>query len=282
MPRDLPIGNDRFLVNFDTQYIIRDVYYPNVGKENHAGGAPFRFGVFADGAFAWMGPGWQIDMRYEADTTVTNVVCKNDWLKVQLTCTDCVDFHETLLVRKFVVKNLAPQAREIRLFFHHDFRISESEVGDTAAYDPENKTITHYKGYRYFLMNVSVDGKAGASSYAIGQKGQPGKEGTWRDAEDDGNLGRNPIAQGAVDSVIAAHVLVPGNGEKTVYYWMCAATKWEGEWDAAKELNAKVEKRGAESFIERTRAYWRLWVKKEPLDFGGLPPAVIDLYKRSL
>ena len=33
---------------------------------------------------------------------------------------------------------------------------------------------------------------------AIGQKGS-GKDGTWRDAEDDGCLGMNPIAQGAVD-----------------------------------------------------------------------------------
>ncbi|MSP62184.1 MAG: glycoside hydrolase family 15 protein [Myxococcales bacterium] len=284
MPRDLPIGNDRFLVNFDTQYVIRDIYYPHVGKENHAGGAPFRFGVHAGGAFAWMGagPGWSIDMRYEADTTVTHVVCRNDRLQVQLTCTDCVDFHETVLVRKFVVKNLAAEPREIRLFFHHDFRISESEVGDTAAYDPTTKTVTHYKNYRYFLMNVMCDGKPGCSSFAIGQKGQPGKEGTWRDAEDDGELGRNPIAQGAVDSVVAAHVLVPGGGEKTIYYWMCAAKVWEGSWDGAKELNAKVEKRGPEAFIERTRAYWKLWVRKEPLFFDELPEAVVDLYKRSL
>ncbi len=282
MPRDLPIGNDRFLVNFDTQYVIRDIYYPNVGKENHAGGAQFRFGVFVGGSFSWMGEGWQIDMRYEPDTMVTRVLCRNEWLRVQLAFTDCVDFHESLLVRKVVVKNLAAEAREIRLFFHHDFRISETDVGDTAAYDPTTKTVTHYKSYRYFLMNTMVDGKAGVSSFAIGQKGQPGREGTWRDAEDDGNLGRNPIAQGAVDSVVAAHVLVPSNGEKTVYYWMCAAKQWEGEWDAAKELNAKVERRGPESFIERTRAYWKLWVRKEPLDFGGLPPAVVDLYKRSL
>jgi GH15 family glucan-1,4-alpha-glucosidase len=282
MPRDLPIGNDRFLVNFDTHYVIRDIYYPNVGKENHAGGSQFRFGVFVGGAFQWMGPGWQLDMRYEPDTSVTRVVARNDFLQVQLTATDCVDFHETLLIRKFVVKNLAKEAREIRLFFHHDFRISESEVGDTAAYDPTTKTVTHYKGYRYFLMNTMVDGKAGISSFAIGQKGQPGKEGTWRDAEDDGNLGRNPIAQGSVDSVVAAHALVPGGGEKTVYYWMCAAKVWEGAWDGAKEMNAKIEQRGPESFIARTRAYWKLWVGKEPLDFQSLPPSVVDLYRRSL
>ena len=43
------------------------------------------------------------------------------------------------------------------MFFHQDFRIAESDIGDTAAYDPENKTVVHYKGYRYFLSNVMVD-----------------------------------------------------------------------------------------------------------------------------
>ena len=40
MPRDLPIGNERLLVLFDDDYVLRDLYYPNVGKENHAGGYP--------------------------------------------------------------------------------------------------------------------------------------------------------------------------------------------------------------------------------------------------
>ncbi len=283
MPRDLPIGNERFLINFDSSYLVRDIYYPNVGKENHAGGALFRFGVWAAGKFSWVGKdnGWNIELRYEPDTLVTRVHLKNEWLGVELVGTDCVDFHETLMVRKFVVKNLDQTTREIRLFFHHDFRISENEVGDTAAYDPKNKTVTHYKGYRYFLMNVMADGQAGVDHWAIGQK-SGGKEGTWRDAEDDGNLGKNPIAQGAVDSVVAAHVLVPGGGEKLVYYWMCAAKVWMGSWDGAKEMNDKIVERGPESFIERTRAYWRLWVRKEPTDFSKLPLAIVDLYKRSL
>ena len=31
MPRDLPLGNGDFLVNFDARYQLRDVFYPNVG-----------------------------------------------------------------------------------------------------------------------------------------------------------------------------------------------------------------------------------------------------------
>ena len=82
----------------------------------------------------------------------------------------------------------------------------------SARLNPSTRTVTHYKGWRYFLANVLVDGRAGVERFAIGQKGAPGREGTWRDAEDDGNLGMNPIAQGAVDSVVAAATLVPGAG----------------------------------------------------------------------
>jgi GH15 family glucan-1,4-alpha-glucosidase len=283
MPRDLPIGNDRLLVLFDEDYVMRDLYYPNVGKENHAGGYPFRFGVFCDGQFAWMGrdKGWRIDRRYEPDTLVTSVTCTHEGLGLTLVCSDVVDFHETLMVRKVIVRNLRDQPRDVRLYWHHDFRISESDVGDTAAYDPATKTVTHYKGFRYFLSNVMVDGAPGIDSFAIGQKGG-GRDGTWRDAEDDGNLGMNPIAQGAVDSVVRAARRVPAGGDCVIYYWLACAKIWEGSWDGAKELNEKVVRRGPEDFFRRTRAYWKLWIDKEPTDFFDLSPSLIDLYKRSL
>ena len=42
MPRDIPVGNGRLLVNFDDRYQIRDVYFPRVGQENHGGAGPCR------------------------------------------------------------------------------------------------------------------------------------------------------------------------------------------------------------------------------------------------
>jgi GH15 family glucan-1,4-alpha-glucosidase len=284
MPRDLPIGNGYLLVNFDADYRIRDIYYPYVGKENHAGGHPFRFGVMVGKQFRWVGraEGWDIRLEYEPDTLVTLVTLSHRELGVTLVIHDCVDFHETIYLRQIEIKNHTETAAEVRLFFHQDFRISESEIGDTAAYDPRNRTLVHYKGERYFLMNLMVDGRAGVDHYAIGQKGFPGREGTWRDAEDDGQLSGNPIAQGAVDSVVAAHTLVPGGGEKVIYYWMIVGQAWAGRWNALHEVNAKLVERGPASFIYRTRSYWRLWVRKEPMDYADLQPAMTDLYRRSL
>ena len=285
MPRDLPIGNGQLLINFDADYRIRDIYYPFVGKENHAGGYPFRFGVMVGKQFRWVGrgDGWELELAYEPDTLITCVKLTHQELGVTLTVRDCVDFHETIFLRQIHITNHRDAAAEVRLFFHQDFRISESEIGDTAAYDPRNRTMVHYKGERYFLMNVMVDGRAGVDHYAIGQKGAPGRDGTWRDAEDDGILSGNPISQGAVDSTIAAHTLIPGGGgEKVVYYWMVVAQAWAGRWNALHEVNAKLVERGPASFIERTRSYWRLWVRKEPIDYADLAPTLSDLYRRSL
>ncbi len=73
MPRDLPLSNGRLHVAFDRQYVLRDIYFPRVGKENHAVGRPFRFGVFVDGTCRWMGPDWELDMRYAEDSMSTEV-----------------------------------------------------------------------------------------------------------------------------------------------------------------------------------------------------------------
>ena len=51
MPRDIPIGNGSLLITFDKDYRIRDIYFPNIGMENHTEGHPFRFGVWVDGCF---------------------------------------------------------------------------------------------------------------------------------------------------------------------------------------------------------------------------------------
>ena len=55
MPRDIPVGNGSLLVNFDSEYRMRDVYFPYVGQENHTKGHPFDLGLWVDGRVCgWM------------------------------------------------------------------------------------------------------------------------------------------------------------------------------------------------------------------------------------
>ena len=124
MPRDLPVGNGRLLVCFDSDYRIRDVYYPHVGQEDHAQGHPFQFGVWVDGQFAWIhDQSWQKSLRYKDDTLVTHVTAQNDRLQLHLTLNDAVDYSHNVFLRRIVVENQTDTEREVRLFFHHNFSL---------------------------------------------------------------------------------------------------------------------------------------------------------------
>lgn len=278
MPRSIVLGNDRVHVNFDSDYQLRDFYYPNVGMENHSGGHVFRFGLWVDGTMAWASSAdWKKAIGYGPSTLVSEVTFTHATLGLELKLADCVDFHEDLFVRRVTVKDTSGKARSVRLFFHHDFHLYGYDVGDTAAFDPKYRSVTHYKDRRYFLVNVVKNGKPGVDQYAVGIKESGGREGTWRDAED-GTLSENAIAQGAVDSTIAAHLEVPANGAATCHYLIAVGKTWTEVTD----LHKRVLARGPESYLKRTADYWNVWVRQGGRDFDGLPAPIVRLYQQSL
>ncbi len=277
MARDIPVGNGKLLVCFDCDYLIRDLYFPHVGMENHVGGKYCHFGVWVDNQFAWMGQEWERDLRYLPDTLVTDVTLVNRRLGVKLLCHDAVDFHENVLVREIIVEDLSGKGREVRLFFGLDLDIYGTGIGDTAAYDPDSGGIVHYKNAIYFLANGKTETSTGLSSFAVGQKEMANLEGTFRDAED-GVLSGNPIAQGAVDSVVQLSVTVDANAQSKAYFWLAAATSWEH----VRTIDLIVKEKGPASLISRTLSYWRLWIRKENPQLGLLPAEIGDLYRRSL
>lgn len=183
MPRDIPVGNGSLLVNFDVNYNIRDFYFPYVGRENHSASHPFRFGVWVDGKFSWMGPDWDKVLTYRPDTLITDVRASNKKLGLELICHDAVDFHLNIYLKQIVVKNLENRDREVRLFFNHDFHIYGNAVGDTAYYDPYSMALIHYKNSRYFLVNCCDAAKCGVDQFACGVKEFANFEGSWKDAE---------------------------------------------------------------------------------------------------
>jgi GH15 family glucan-1,4-alpha-glucosidase len=297
MPRDLPVGNGSFLVCFDHTYQIRDLYWPFVGQENHTVGWPHRVGVWVEGRFAWLSdPGWERDLRYQTGTLVTDVRLFHRDLGILLHFCDTVDFHENLFVRRCTIVNHADREREVRLLFHHDLRIMGHEVGDSAYYEPERRAVIHYKGGRWFLVNGAVpfvdeaSGPGwkpasdtypglvvGVHQWACGHKGVGGREGTWRDAED-GVLSGNSVAQGSVDSAVGFSRLIAPRGTGKVYYWLCAGSDFE----SVAGLNRLVRQRGPQAFIDRTNAYWRLWLKSNRLDLSPLPAGLREHYLQSL
>jgi glucoamylase len=278
MPRDIPVGNGALLITFDPKYQIRDFYFPHPGRENQSSGRPFRFGVWADGQFSWVSSDdWSRDLRYQEETLVSQVGLRCESLGLELAVNDTVDFHENVFLRNVEVSNLSSRPRDVRVFLHHDFHISENAIGDTAYYDPATSAIIHYKRNRYFLVGCQQQGKGSFDQWAIGAKEFNGAEGTWRDAED-GVLGGNPISQGSVDSTVSVHLAIEPGGRRCFTYWIAAGKTYS----EVRTINQVIRDKSAEGLIVRTAQYWRAWVGKEALNYGDLPEKIVRAFKRSL
>jgi GH15 family glucan-1,4-alpha-glucosidase len=277
MARHLVTGNGKMLVNLDQHCFIRDIYYPYVGQLNHVGGHYCRVGIWVDGRFSWLDePEWVFKLDYVDQSLVTNVIAKHEQLGMELHMNDGIHQRETIFLKRIVMINLLPTTREVRLFFHQDLNIEGTEVGDTAAYYPHNKTIFHYKRQSYFMFNGFSD-LGGIKQYSTGIKRFGHNEGTWRDAED-GILMGNTISQGSVDSAISFHTTLPPNGEKTIYYWMSVGKNLE----EVLQLDQYVRENHPEKMLSRIVIYWRQWLKRSEQDFGDLSEDIIRMHKHSL
>ena len=272
--RDIPVGNGSLLINFDEYYQLRDIYFPHVGQENHTEGFPCRFGIWADGEFAWIdADDWKRELRYLQDTLVTDIKLQNARLGVELECNDTVASHDNVYLRRVVLINRRSSKTAFRAFLHHDFRIYENKFGDTAFFDPQSGGLLHYKKHRYFLINTDPH----FESFATGRKAFQGHEGTWRDAED-GNLQGNVITEGSVDSTIGVHFTLDPGAEFEFYYWIATGTSYE----EVTQLNELVRERRPQQYLRYTENYWRAWVNKNERDFSQVSERIVDLFNRSL
>ena len=277
MPRDLVLGNGQMLVTQDGHLSLRDLYYPYVGLWNHIGGHACNVGVWTEGRFSWVADsGWISEVGYAGETLVTDVHQRNERLGIDLQCSDAVYYQENIFLRRMVVTNLTDRAREVRVFFHQDFSIDETDVGDTAVYDPSAGLLYHYKRDRYFMVD-GVSSQGGIFQYATGVKRFHGAEGTWRDAED-GHLEGNPISQGSVDSTISLRVELAAGGHDVLWYWIAVGRTY----GQTLRLDQFVRATTPQLLLAQVRAYWQQWVHKQRQDFADLPADVERLYNLSL
>lgn len=278
MARSYVLGNGNILVCLDKHARIKDFYYPYVGQENHVHGIPHKFGIWCNGTFSWFdAPEWEKQLSYEKETLVGNVTASNTELGLTLSINDCVLHDRNIYVKKIVVTNTSDQPKEVRLFFHQNFSIAESHIGDTVYYNPLVNAIVHYKGKRYFLINGVGDNEQGIQSYTMGMAETRGLKGTYIDAED-GKLSGNSIEHGSVDSTISFSMNLEPNGSKKLFYWICVGEKFP----EVKELNENLVKKTPQKCIDQTAHHWREWVNKTKFNFFDLSEPIIDLFKRSL
>jgi len=234
--------------------------------------------VWVDGRFAWTGDdGWERDLRYAHETLVSEVTLGHAALGLRIRCRDTVDFDRNLYLKEVTVEDVTGTDRDVRVFQHFDAHLWGNDIGDSAFYDPRTRAVVHYKGRRYFLLTgVNAKGESGLTSFAIGLKEALGREGTWRDAED-GELSRNLVAQGSIDSVGMLGLRVPANALATATFVIAAGQTY----DEVRDLDKLVRERGVGSFLSRTGDYWNLWANKDETIADHLPDPLIHLYKQS-
>lgn len=304
MPRTLALGNGTLLATFDAFLQMRDLYFPYVGMEDHTTyGTAHRLGFFVEGrGYSWVSDGsWQIEPGAKLETLVGSSRLRHARLGIEILLEDAVHPVHNILLRRLMIRSTDGEEKVVRCFFHHDFHLYGDNQKDTAFYEPFTNSVIHYREKRYFLIGGGTDqpeecfighvggmydsvlhsmrrvSSCGISSFSIGKANYRGLEGTWRDAED-GNLTRNPIEQGSVDSTVAIHAIVKPEASTEVTLFLCAGTAL----DDVVRLQQIVLEETSERLLKNTMNYWKSWVNKTNRNFGSLDGRAVDLYKRSL
>jgi oligosaccharide amylase len=279
VPRSLVIGNGNVLVGFDANYSVRDIFYPRVGDANHTMGNVCRTGFFIDGKFAWVyDPEWERHLGYAEDSLVSNVTLTHPGLGISVKFEDYVDLARNWFIRNVEVTSTTGFTTG-HVFFHYDWYIEGSDIGNTVLFEPRHRGIIAYKANRYFLAGGMSGPEFGIDTWANGKKGN-GLAGTWVDAED-GTLGRNPIEQGSVDCTIGFDIGPAKAGEpSSVIHWLCMGTRLSDVTTYGQEL---IVGRGPETYRGRTLTFWQVWSEQDHRHVDEeLGSDVTQLYRRSL
>ena len=264
MARALVLGNGHLTVCFDSDGNLRDLYYPYVGLENHVGGYRHRIGIWWDGNFSWLNSkDWvvKIDMVNRSMLGEILYIHKSNGLKVLV---KCVVYNELpVLVRAVTFVNTNKQARMVKVFFGQEFVIGETKFRNTGFYDPTKNALIHYKGRRVFMINGS-SGTNGIYDYTVGMFDFEGRIGSFLDAED-GNLSKNAVEHGPVDSVISFYGDLTDKESMDFYCWICAAHSI----DEVYKLNETIIEKTPHGVIHSTTAFWQAWTESIHRDFMG-------------
>ena len=279
MPRSLVLGNGNSLIGLDATYTVRDIFFPRVGEANHTMGNECRTGFYIDGRFAWLDDGaWQRKFGYAEDSLVSDVTLSHPGLGITVRFEDFLDLARNWFIRNVTVTSSAGFGVG-RVFFHYDWFIEGSDIGNTVLYEPRHRGVIAYKANRYFMIGGQCGPDYGISTWANGKKGN-GAQGTWVDAED-GVLGRNPIDQGSVDCTVGFDLGAAGPGQaRNLTHWLCMGTRLSDVTTYGQDL---IVGKGPDTYRTRTLTYWQVWSEKDHRHIDqDLGQPATDLYRRSV
>ena len=280
MPRDLPLGNGRLLALFDGAYRLREWHYPSIGAENHLLGRACRTGIILDGAAFWFdAPDWNLDLRFEPDTSVTCVTALHDGLGIRIECTDAIDPVRPLVMREFRVHDLRGADRSVRIVLHHDFALLENDLGDTARAlaDDGFRGVHHYKRRRHFLAVADApDSDVRASVNA--RRAHDGR-GARAPIDDFAEPESNAVAHGSVDSVMTVRAAKMGTSTPSARVFLAMGTDLAG---AREEIRRVRVDEGVEAFLRRCRAHGAASASSADARLADVPSDIATAARRAL
>lgn len=269
MARPILLSNGEMHVGLNRFGQVHDFFYPYVGQENHAAAKRLRhrIGVYVHGVTYWLDdPGWDFHYEYYHHVLVSHIIATHSEIGVRLEFDDCVDSKLNVFLRNIQIFNMSNEERDIRLFMHQVFVISDSHLSDTIQYVPKEHVLMHYKGHRTFYVNAQhADGRP-FDDFSVGLFGIEGRDGTFRDA-DDGQLSQNGVEHGKVDSVLGLYTVIPPQSSHRVYYWIAAG---KSQHDV-QQLNNTIKADGPLHHILNTAKDWSLTMKPVETIAAKLP-----------
>lgn len=269
MSRSIILSNGEMNVGLNDYGMVKDLFYPYVGHENHTIGADtqHKVGVYVDGQISWLDNGeWTFSFSYPHDALIGRTVAKNRKINIILEFDDFIDANISAFMRSIHVVNSSNQQREVKLFMHQAFKIGDSASNtDTAQYLPDNDAILHYRGRRAFVVSGNHNNKP-FDQYAIGVFGIEGKEGTFRDAED-GLLSPCYVEHGRVDSTIGFTLNLGPLSSDRVNYSISAGKSIR----EALYINRQIKESGITARLAGTSLWWHKWLET-PLEISHRIP----------
>lgn len=253
------LTNGKLFVTLSPCGYVQDIFFSHQTLTNYAPGIStvHRLGVWVDGKISWLADKtWDIQQTSSQASLVCHTVATNRTLGLTLEISSAVDSKYNVFLREISVRNDSIDTRNIKLFLHQAFIISDAHyVSDTAQYVPDIKALLHYSGNTTFMISAR-SASTNPSSYTVGLFGSSQHKGSWYDAED-GNLAYRASEYGQVDSTLEFSLVLAAHTTTSVEYWCTAGSSLT----EVRQTHAYIRTQGVATRYTATRAHWRRWLR---------------------
>ncbi len=269
MGRPVVLSNGQLVVGLNEKGFVHDFYFPYVGQENLTTSRKIhhRIGVYVDNQFSWLDDeNWHTELGIDSTSLTTSIVMRSDKFGLRLHFSDFVDTEKNVFCRLLNIQNLRNEKRDVKVFFHQVFEISNHGRSDTAMFVPDGPYLLDYKGRLCLLAYARNNEGKDFDQYTCGSYGIEGKEGSFKDAED-GELTNNAVEHGGVDSVLRVSQQLEAAAEAEIEYWVLAHSS---QFHLERE-HEFMKREGAQARLEHTKDWWKNWLAPAMLRIDKLP-----------